>query len=142
MVTLNMTGPTEGSSTEKVQSLTETAKSVHVKRNVSPFEVFERESSKEATSDCAEARTARRDSLPLHPAPLPSKQQLPLPAPAPLPRSMSYKSGELKCRWIAPQGHSFLIGVAVAANGSDYLCVHTDQVSRWRWCQPCCCWRC
>jgi hypothetical protein len=57
MVTLNMTGPTEGSSTEKVQSLTETAKSVHVKRNVSPFEVFEWESSKEATRNVSSYRT-------------------------------------------------------------------------------------
>jgi hypothetical protein len=50
MVTLNMTGPIEKSPapTGKVQTSTKTAINCHVKRNASPFEVFEWESSKEA----------------------------------------------------------------------------------------------
>jgi hypothetical protein len=71
-----------------------------------------------------------------------SKQPLPLHAAAAA-RSMAYKSGAPKFRWVGPQGHSFLIGVVHVGliqgdgNYGDMMVVHTDQVSRRRLRQRC-----
>ncbi len=53
-------------------------------------------------------------------------------------RSMSYKSDAPKYRWVGAQDHSLLAGVGISSGGSNYLVVHSDQVSgRWL-CQRCC----
>jgi hypothetical protein len=53
-------------------------------------------------------------------------------------RSMSYKSGAPKCRWVGAKDHSLLAGFGISSRGSNYLVVHSDEVSgRWL-CQRCC----
>ncbi len=65
-----------------------------------------------------------------------SKQPLPLHAVAAA-RRMPFKSGAPKCRWVGPEGHSFLIGVVHVErirderDGGDSIVLHTDQVSHY-----------
>ena len=69
----------------------------------------------------------------LHPPPHASKQPLPLRA-AVTARSMPYKSGAPKCRWMGPgaQGHSLFMGFVDAVEGVHIgmVVMHTDQVSQ------------
>jgi hypothetical protein len=68
---------------------------------------------------------------------------MPMHAAAAAARSMPYKNGAPKFRWMGPQGHSFLIGVVhigiIQYDGDygDMMVVHTDQVSLRRLCQRC-----
>jgi hypothetical protein len=79
-------------------------------------------------------RRRRRRRPPSRASGFKAAASLPPPAAA---RSMPFKSGAPKYRWVGPQGHSLLIGMGFNG-GSDYFVVHTDQVSRRRLCQRCC----
>ena len=44
---------------------------------------------------------------------------------------MSYESGAPKYKWVGAKGHSLLAGFAISSGGTNYLVVHSDQVSQW-----------